>query len=321
MNPHSVEHVSVWLEDGLSNDKVFSQALEWACRLSLPLRAVVASRRSYVRPTSQASRMAPHEKIDQSQSPVAEKMNAWGHACTQRGVALEMFMWLDDNDAAMNQFLRPHGLCVCVDEACPRTQELLNRSAGNHDNAVLLCAPTCRSVSRLLVLFDQPKLNVAYLENVASFCNALEVHPIILVVAKSERDAQVQQGYAEGVCNSFQLLADVDFVVGCDVRSAVSRVASWRSCSHLIIERRIEAAARHRFHGDAIDRFRGLTDSLSLLALPESVVLDVPHPFRKEAMRLFGKAARLGPKRPADQDIATEVGCGKLPAASEPTRG
>jgi hypothetical protein len=186
---------------------------------------------------------------------------------------------------------------------------------------VLLCAPTCRSVSRLLVLYDQPKPNAAFLESVARFCQALEIHPIILIVAKSEREAHLQQGYAEGVCNSFRLLADVDLVVGCDVRSAVSRVASWRRCSHLIIERRIGEVPLHRSHDTALEHFRGLADSLSLLALPEAIVLDVPHTFRKKAMSLFGKAAWLGPKRPSEQEISTEMHREKRSAAREPTRG
>jgi hypothetical protein len=306
MKSHALEHVSVWLEDGLPNEMVFSQALDWACRLNLPIRAVVAARRP-VRTASRAEPVAPPEGMDQRATPLTEKMNAWGVACTQCGVALEVFMWLDDNNAGMNQFLRPHGLCVCGDATSVRTQELLRRCAASHENAVLVCAPTCRSISRVLVLYDQSSPDAAYLESVARFCQTLEIQPVILIVANSEREAHRRQGYAEGVCHSFRLLADFDFVVGFDVRAAVSRVASWRSCSHLIMERRIEASHRQFSQDGAFERFRDLADALSLLAWPESIVLDVPRTFRKEAMSLFGKVDRLGPRRTVKQGISSEV--------------
>jgi hypothetical protein len=294
MKPHSLEHVSVWLEDGLPNEKVLPQALDWACRLNLPLHAVVASRRN-VGSTHRATPIVPHAGMDQGLTPITEKMNAWEIACNQCGVALEMFLWLDDIDVGMNQFMRPHGLCVCVDATCARTQELLHRSAASHENAVLLCAQSCRPISRILVLYDQRNPNAAFLESVARFCQALEIHPIVLIVANSEREAHLRQRYAEGVCNAFRLLADFDFVVGFDVRAAVGRVASWRNCTHLIMERRIAVSEQQRSQDSVFEGFRGLADSLSLLALPESIVLDVPHTFRKETMSLFGKVGRLAP--------------------------
>ena len=298
MTPHSLDHVSVWLEDELSDEKGFRQALEWASWLNLPLHAVVTSRRLHSRSTNQPGPMIPYEKLEQSHRPVVEKMKALGIACSQRGISLEMFMWLGEGDMGIEQFLRPHGLCVCVDDASSRAQEeLLRRSSGCHENAVLLCAPTCGSINRILVLYDQSVLNAAYLESVARFCQALEMNPIILVVAKTAREAHLRQGYAEGVCNSFRLRADFDHVIGCDIRSAVTRVASWRSCSHLIVERRLATSWWQRSSVTGLERFRGFSDSLSLLALPEAIVLDVPQRIRNDGVRLLGKPASMQPKK------------------------
>jgi hypothetical protein len=278
MKPHSLEHISAWFGDALSDDKVFPQALDWASRLNLPLRAIVASRRA-----NRRTMMAYDTR--QSQAAAVDNMKAWGDACTQRGIALEVFTWLDDVDRAMEHFMRPHGMCFFMDDGTsPMLQELLCRSASSHDNAAVLCTPTCGPITRILVLCDQAKPSTVYLESVAKLCQALQIHPIVLIVAKTEHEANNRQVYAEGVCNSFRLFADFDFVVGCDVRSAVSRVASWRSCSHLIIERQNPGTWWQRTNGDLLEQLRGLSKSVNLLALPQGLALDLPPSIRRNQM-------------------------------------
>src|SRR5579862_9569356 len=157
MKSHSLEHVSVWLDDGPSDSNVFPQALEWAFRLNLPLRAVVTSRRFHSCSTNQPDQLVPYKSLEQSHAPVVENMKAWGIACTERGIALEMFMWLGSGAGGFDQFLRPYGLCVCLDDPSSHVQEeLFRRSASSHDNAVLLSSPTCGPITRILVLYDQP---------------------------------------------------------------------------------------------------------------------------------------------------------------------
>jgi hypothetical protein len=45
MKTRSLDHLSVWLDTLSSNDGAFPQAMDWAYRLSLPLRVVVTSER------------------------------------------------------------------------------------------------------------------------------------------------------------------------------------------------------------------------------------------------------------------------------------
>ena len=287
MQSRPLTHVSVWLDDSPANDKVFPQALDWAFRLSLPLRAVVTSPRFQTHLSYDEGQVFLSNETNQRREPVVEKMKAWGIACTERGIALEMFMWLGDGDAGMNQFLRPRGLCVFADAPSGIQQDLLRRSASTQENAVLLCSPNCSPMSRILVVYDQAAPNGAYLENVARLCQTLEIQPVILIVAKTEREASRRRGYAEGVCNSFRLQADFDFVVGCDLRSAVKRVATWRSCSHLIIERQNAVSWWQRDNGDLLDQLRGLSESLTILALPQSVALDVPRMIPRGSLNLL----------------------------------
>jgi hypothetical protein len=308
MESHSLEHVSVWLEGGQAEGRAFSQALDWAYRLGLPLRAVVTSQRFCGRSTNGAETLDQHNGVDKSHELGVTKMKAWGTACAERGVTLEMLLRLSDGDAGMKHFLRPHGLCVCPDDpSSVRQEELLRRSIGSLENAVLLCGRACRPITRVLVLYDQPEPNPACLENVANICQALEIHPIILIVAKSESEARLRQGYAGGVCNSFRLLADFDFVVGSDLRSAVGRVASWRNCSHLIIEHRISASWWNRSATVGVDLFRGLLDSLSLLALPSAIEFDLPHRIRCDGPRLLRKMNPQESRNLSEQKFQIEV--------------
>lgn len=255
-----LQRVSVCLEDAPRAERAFAQALDWAFRLSLPLCAVVADR-------------------------AREGLRSWSDACYQHGVALETLLVSGGADAGVNQFLRPRGLCVFVENSASSLQEdLLSRAGRSHENAVLVCAPACPPMTRILVLFDQANSDSAYLESVAHLCQALETQPIILVLARTERETQMRRAYVESVCQSFQLRADIDSVFGCDARSAVARVASWRGCSHFIVERRPGRSWWTGSRGNGLEPFRSVSDSLSLLALPGASVLDVPRKIRNDRL-------------------------------------
>lgn len=278
MQPRCFQRVSAWLDDGSSEGRILSLALDWAFRLNLPLRVIATS--SSVASLS-ATTVYPRDRWIESGSPVMQKMKAWSAECAQRGVVMETNFSHEGGEAGMDQFLRPGGLCVFGENTASNTpEELLQRSARDPEIAVLLCPPTCVPMARIMVLCHQSSLNGTYLESAVRLCQALEIPTVILIVANTEREAQLRQGYAEGVCHSFRLQADFDFVVGCDLRSAVSRVASWRSCSHLIIERQNAVSWWPGWNTDLLDQLRRLSEPLSILALPEATVFEVPPKIR-----------------------------------------
>ena len=286
MQPRPLQHVSIWLEDYPSNERVFSHALDWASRLSLPLRAFIASPRFHARSTCHGSPVLSADETNQCSEPVVEKIRTWGIACSQRGVTLEMFMWPGDGDVGMNQFLRRGGICVFADACSGTEQDRRRRSTRNHENALLLCSPNCTSMSRILVVYNHVAPHGAYLESALGLCQALEVPPVILIVAKTESEADRGRGYAEGICTFSRLQADFDVLVGCDLRTAVKRVALWRSCSHLIIERQNAVFPRQRGNDDVLYQLGRLSESVSILVLPEAVAFDVPRKIRRGALNL-----------------------------------
>lgn len=256
---HSLRHVSVWLEDGPSDGSIFTQAMDWAFRLNLPLRAIVKSPRS----PSDASK-------------VGTKSLDLGAACAQRGIALELFLWPGDGDAGLRQFLCPHGLCVFMARPdASVADELWQRAARCYENALVVCSAACSPLTRILVLYDQGQASAGYLENVVCFCSALAIRPIILIVAQTEHEAHFRRGFAEGICTSLGLAADIDLIVGCAAPVAASRVATWRNCTHVIVERHQTASRWHALPVDLHD-YRPLLSCFSLLALPPASVADVP---------------------------------------------
>jgi hypothetical protein len=72
------------------------------------------------------------------------------------------------------------------------------------------------------------------------------------------------------VLDGHGLSGDYDYVVGSDVRSAVAWAANWRRCSHVMVEKRRVFPWQRWLRRSSFERLLGLTDTLTLLALPLS---------------------------------------------------
>ena len=262
MQSSAVQHVSVWLDDASLDDAIFPHALEWAVGLSLPIRAVATT---------------PDVGDCSTRVPVLDRLRAWGTACAEKGVSVESHLSLEPTPGAIDQFLRPGGLCVFADPASSCVQHyLFDQSVCSPAICQLICSQTYASIRRVLILCHQPSISTAYLETAARICQALETTPIILILANSEREAQLKQGFVEGTCNWLGLEADLDTIVHQDLTQVVARVASWRSCSHLITARQTDPSREERPHRNLVEQFRDLCSTVSVLTLPEAAALDVP---------------------------------------------
>jgi hypothetical protein len=192
-------------------------------------------------------------------------------------------------EAAIDEFLRPGGLCVVDGHRGNAVREaLLARLASAPDTPVLLTPARHQPLSRVLIVHDPQDAGAGFLESAARLCQALEIPPLILTVAASEQEALFKQGCAEDVCARLGMQADFDAAVSFDVRAAVDRAAQWRHCSHVFFERtnrtpRIPLWRRAR---DVFSQWRGVSDTLALLALPASLVLDFP---KKTSARRVGQ--------------------------------
>lgn len=265
MHASAIKHVSLWLDDASLEEATFSHALEWAIGLSLPIRAIAST----------------HAVADRSaRVPVLDRLRAWGTACAEKGVSLETHLSLERTQGLIDHFLRPGGLCVFTDPASSRIQrDLFDRSLRSSAICQLICSRTYASIRRVLILCHQPRISTTYLESAARICRGLATSPIILVLADSEGEAQVKQGYVEGVCNWLELEADLDTVIHHDPAQVVGRVVSWRSCSHVIIQRKSDGTTDEPPQ-NIVEQFRDGGSPVTILSLPEAAALDVPQKMR-----------------------------------------
>ncbi|HZZ82291.1 MAG TPA: hypothetical protein VFE62_27585, partial [Gemmataceae bacterium] len=189
MRVRAVQHISVWLDDQSAGESDFAHALTWALGLNLSLR-VVASGFS-------------------NRNAIAERLHAWSAVCIRKGVALETHLASEANLAARQQFLRPGGICVLGD----LQRDLFADACTSPAVCQLIGVPDSPSLNRLLILCHQATIHASYLETAAGICQALDRVPTVLILGRTERDAQIKQGYVAGLCNALRLEADFDLAV------------------------------------------------------------------------------------------------------------
>jgi hypothetical protein len=152
---------------------------------------------------------------------------------------------------------------------------LLARSLRSPE-VVLLTRPVPRPVTRVLILYQVRTRDASYLESVTRLCQALDVVPLILTVANSEREARLEQSFAEGVCSSLGLAADFDALIADDLATAIGRIAGWRNCSHVVVERPRSISLWQRLRCDIFSQIKGLSSALGVLAVPQTMAFGIP---------------------------------------------
>jgi hypothetical protein len=132
--------------------------------------------------------------------------------------------------------------------------------------AIEALAPATRAL--ILNQFGGP--SDGFLDTVVAICQTHRIAPVVLTVAGSERQARIRERFMADAFAQRGLIADFDFVTGWDVPTAVARAAQWRRCSHVFVERRAISLWQRWLFGDIMGELSGLSDSLTLVAVPET---------------------------------------------------
>jgi hypothetical protein len=262
MDTLAVRNVSVWLDGVATWRDTFAHGVEWASRLQLPLRAIVAG------PGREGHAAWPQEAV--RGNVAAEQIQSCARVCAEKGVPWDGLWWRDPAGAGLEQILRPSELCV-LGNALPLElkAQLLRHASGSARSPLLVCSPSWRPVSRILMVHQRRDPGSRFLNAAADVCHAFGVMPAVLTVARTEGEARRRQGFAEEALAGLGVAADFDLVSGCDVRTAVKWIAPWRHCSHVLLERPSARPWWRRLRGDTPEQLLGLSDSLTLLTLPE----------------------------------------------------
>ncbi len=174
---------------------------------------------------------------------------------------------------------------VIFDHAVPAAYKgvLLHRTAGTHSPAFLICPSTWQPLSRALLLNLGSSPNADFLLEATTLCERLEVDPIVLTVAHSERVARRHQEEARAVLAEHGLTAYFDSMIGIDLRTAGLHVARWRQCQLMVMPLETSPAWRRWLGRSNGDWVVSAAECVCMLSLPSAAIIDgvtprSPHP-------------------------------------------
>ncbi len=264
----ALQRVSVWLDALAPGQAAFAHALDWAGRLGLPLRAIAA------RDQGPADRLGGEAVVecDTLDGDAAPLVRACAATCRRPGVPLDALTWRGRPEAAVRTLLGPAELCVLGDGLPTRLKGLLLRESLQRPlTPALICPAPWAPVSRLLVLLRHADPVGGFLAAAAEVCRRFDARPVVLTVARTDSEARRRQAAAEAVLAAQGLAADFDAAVGGDARTAVAWAARWRRCSHVVVAKRQAAGWWRPLRGGRVEDLLGLSDRLTLLALPDGL--------------------------------------------------
>jgi hypothetical protein len=289
---NGIGQVSVWLDESAPSRGAFAQALEWGSRLGLSLRVCV--------PAEERWRRLPADGEPQTYRPQAELLAACEAACTSLNVPAEHVLLEGTGARGVEQFLRPATLCVFGSALSDTAKvELMRQSLRNAALPFLVCPQTSWALSRVLVVHQGGASGNCFLESAARLCGALPIAVVVLTVAGSEREAAAAESAARAVWAARGPAAEFDVAIGCELRGAVASVAQWRRCTHLFVERQRTSPWRRWLRRDAFARLLGLSDSLSVLALPAAAEV------RSQRSEVRGQRSEV--REPTTQPLTSDL--------------
>jgi hypothetical protein len=247
-----MRQVSVLLDAQAPTAGAFAHALDWAFRLSLPLRGVL---------------LEPAAPSTPAGEPLGNLLAACATASRARGVPWNGSHCPGPCHRAVEHLLQTQELCVVGDDQPAPLKQMLFQSERSSSTSLLVCPRSWSPLARVLILHQNADPSNGFLEGALGLCRMLQTPPVLLTAAPSETEAQTRKRRVEKAFAGEWLHADFDFVVGWDLPTAVTRVARWRRCSHAILEQPKPSAWWSWLRGDMMKRWLGVSDALPLLFL------------------------------------------------------
>ena len=226
-----------------------------------------------------------HEELNQfalAQFPApplekfASKAKACAKVCAEWGVKMGLTL-MEDPVAWIRQHLQPDDLLMVTRAAQGTERRTLIRQVLQETNAaVLVCPETWRSsLSRILVLYRSCEQNQRALAAVMELCRYVRSDPVILTVARTEREGNRLQRPARAAFAEHGQSGNFDLLIGADVAEGAARVARWRQCQLLVMGRYGRPPWMHWLGGSTTEELLDLTDSLAVLTIPPAGGLDL----------------------------------------------
>jgi len=211
-----------------------------------------------------------------------------GAVCHSLGIRWDSSPWRESAASNVRKLAETGDLLIFGHAFHPNQhQDLLNKQVLLDFPAVLVCPDEYSPISRILVLNKQVDGDQGFLTRAAHLCNSLKAFPIVLTVARSVREAQAAQRAAQKTLLEQRVGADFDCIVGSEVRLLIAKVARWRRCQLIMMERRISKPWWRWMRAPHNEWLIELNQSFALLAFPgvgfrDSVATEKPGQNRLE---------------------------------------
>ena len=263
----------------------FRQALEWAQRLGVPMLGISPSawdfaegsgRREDVRQTALARGSGGGEGAGIHRSNVEQ---ACARACADRKISWQLTRWSERFATGLVRIAGNEDLFM-FSRRTPAAQkhEILRDALRPEAPATFICADNGIPASRVLVLDNAACLDKSFLRTAAHICLSLQLAAVVVSVAGSEKAATQRQQAAFRAFADCNVEASFDYLVGCEVRSAVTQIACWRRCQMVIGQHKASAPWRRWLRDTTVEELMGVPEALSFLALSQTNRLTVAVP-------------------------------------------
>jgi nucleotide-binding universal stress UspA family protein len=262
----------VLLDHSAPHKGAFSHALEWAWHLGLPihawaLRSVICG--ANLQENGQREQLAPAGFQANGSDDFALKVNACANVCADWGVKLGLTPMEGDLTRWLQQHLEPDDLLMVSYAPVGSERFTLLRQVLQSTAAVLICPEAWkRTLSRMLVLYRSWKLNRDALATAMELCRWVRAEPVVLTVARTEREGRRLQQPARAAFADHGQVANFDLLIGAEVAEAAARVARWRQCQLLVMGRYGRPSWARWFGGSTTESLIALADSLAVLTIP-----------------------------------------------------
>jgi hypothetical protein len=267
MGGRTIREVAVWLDESAPESGAFRHALDWASRLGVSLRGVLAD--------EQHRRLATDRRSEATGKESSAFLAACQAACRSARVPWEQSLCPGPVTQVVGRFLQPTALGVFGSALAEGVKDaLLRESLHGPTVPVLVCPQTWQPLERVLVLHQDGPAVASFLDAMAEVCGTLGVTPVVLTVARKERAALAGQQSAMAIWSARGYPADFDMLVGCKVQTAVTSVARWRRCSHVFVERGHTSPWWRWLRADSLGRLLELSDSFPFLVFPSEKTAD-----------------------------------------------
>jgi hypothetical protein len=267
MGGRTIREVVVWLDESAPDSGAFRHALDWASRLEVSLRGVLAD--------EQHRRLATDWRSEATGKEASGLLAACEAACRYASVPWQQSVCHGPVTANVGWFLQPTALAVVGSTLAEGAKDaLLGQATHGPAFPVLVCPQTWQPLERVLVLHQDGPAVATFLDAMAELCGTLRLTPVVLTVARRERAALTGQRTAQAIWSAHGYPADFDMLVGCKVQTAVASVARWRRCSHVFVERRHSSPWWAWLRADSLGQLLALSDSFPFLVFPSEKTAD-----------------------------------------------